>query len=35
MELEFSWILDNLQISQGTTYNKKKKDIKKGNNFVT
>lgn len=34
MELEFSWILDNLQISQDTTYNKKK-DIKKGNNLVT
>lgn len=29
MELEFSWILDNLQISQGTTYNKKKRTLKK------
>lgn len=29
MELEFSWILDNLQISQDTTYNKKKRTLKK------
>lgn len=29
MELEFFWILDNLQISEGTTYNKKKNTLKK------